>query len=406
MHKYFALTIFFIVFRECIEAIIIISTLLSLLKQSLGQPGQDRRIHCRIVKQLWAGVVAGIVLSIIIGVTFAVIFHRFGKNLWAKAEDLWEGIFYAIATFFITIMGLGFLRLNKSQEKWRVKISKALVDQKRKKGVWAWLGSWAARYVMFVVPLMTVVREGVECVVFVGGVSLGSPASSYPLPFLAGLLAAVAIGFLMYKGGNRLSIQIFLIISTSFLYLIAAGMLSKSVWSLQYQHFQKKVGSDVAEAGDGPGSYDVRQTVWHVDCCNPETGRGWDVFNALLGWQNTATYGSVIVYNVYWLFIILLVGSLLYEERWGPLPLKTKILGFLLRVPVLKIYVRHKMKANIGHQEADDLVRQVQEHLREVHEGQQGSEDIFVAQESVGGEMFEMEERRGVTLTEESVARI
>lgn len=32
------------------------------------------------------------------------------------------------------------------------------------------------------------------------------------------------------RGGNLASIQIFLIISTCFLYLVAAGLFSKSVW--------------------------------------------------------------------------------------------------------------------------------------------------------------------------------
>ena len=52
-------------------------------------------------------------------------------------------------------------------------------------------------------------------------------------------------------------------------------MFSKAVWSLQYNTFAKKVGSDVSEAGSGQGSYDIRETVWHVDCCNPETDNGW-----------------------------------------------------------------------------------------------------------------------------------
>lgn len=35
------------------------------------------------------------------------------------------------------------------------------------------------------------------------------------------------------RGGNATSLQIFLIVSTSFLYLVAAGLLSKGVWHLE-----------------------------------------------------------------------------------------------------------------------------------------------------------------------------
>jgi len=52
------------------------------------------------------------------------------------------------------------------------------------------------------------------------------------------------------------------------------------------------VGADVAEAGNGPGSYDVRGNVWHLNCCNPEDkfgAEGWSVFAAIFGWSNNGS---------------------------------------------------------------------------------------------------------------------
>lgn len=45
----------------------------------------------------------------------------------------------------------------------------------------------------------------------------------------------------------------------------------------------------------------------HVSqCCSPlDNGDGgWGIFNSLFGWQNSATYGSVISYNLYWVVVI------------------------------------------------------------------------------------------------------
>ncbi|KAL1964568.1 hypothetical protein VTN77DRAFT_6865 [Rasamsonia byssochlamydoides] len=168
-----------------------------------------------------------------------------------------------------------------------------------------------------------------------------------------------------------MSIQIFLIASTSVLYLIAAGMFSKAIWSLQFHTFAAKVGSDVAEEGDGPGSYDIRETVWHVNCCNPEIDNGWDVFNAVLGWQNTATYGSVLSYNLYWIFLMLSIGCMLYEERTGSLPFKKQIVSFLLKVPGVNIYVKRKLQPSA--EQADELMRQAQKAVLNEH-GTQGVE--------------------------------
>ena len=357
MTNVFGVQVFFIVFRECLEAVIIISVLLSFLKQCLGQPTQDPKIYKRLKRQVWAGSIIGIVIALVIGAIFIGIFYGFGHDLWAQSEDLWEGIFYLIASIIITIMGLALLRINKTKEKWRVKIAQALVE-KSKYHSSMWLGNWARRYAMFILPLITTLREGLEAVVFVGGVSLGLPATAFPLPVVTGILAGATVGYLIYRGGNAMTIQIFLIASTCILYLIAAGMFSKAVWSLQFHAFAQKVGSDVAEEGNGPGSYDIRETVWHVNCCNPETDNGWDVFNALLGWQNTATYGSVISYNVYWLFIIVAITCMLYEERTGWLPFQKSALLLLIKTPGFKGYADRKL--NAPRQNAGEIIRQVQ----------------------------------------------
>ena len=67
----------------------------------------------------------------------------------------------------------------------------------------------------------------------------------------------------------------------------------------QFYSYIQLVGGSAAESGDGPGSYYHRGYVWHLDCCNPETnsgGSGWSILNALVGWNNTATLGSVLAY--------------------------------------------------------------------------------------------------------------
>ncbi|KAH8690704.1 high-affinity iron transporter [Talaromyces proteolyticus] len=344
MVNVFAVQVFFIVFRECLEAVIIVSVLLSFLKQCLGQPGQDPKIHKQLRRQVWLGSGAGIILCLIIGGIFIGVFYGLGHDLWSKSEDLWEGIFYLIAAIIVTIMGLALLRINKTQAKWQVKIAKALAEHTEKKKFI--LGDWARRYSMFLLPFITCLREGLEGVVFVGGVSLGYPATAFPIPVVTGILAGLLVGWLIYRGGNVMSIQLFLIASTCVLYLIAAGMFSKSVWKLQFHTFQTKVGSDVAEAGSGPGSYNIFNSVWHVNCCNPEIDNGWDVFNAILGWQNSATYGSVISYNLYWLFIMVTISCMLYQERTGFLPLQKPLLHFLTSVPGFRGYAKRKLEGS------------------------------------------------------------
>ena len=221
----------------------------------------------------------------------------------------------------ITVMGVTMLRLNKMKEKWRIKLAKAILESENTecKTLSQRLNpfQWSKKYMFGILPFITTVREGLEAVVFLGGVTLGTPISAFPVSVLTGVGSGAIIGFAIYHGSNIMSIQIFLIVSTCFLYLISAALFSRSIWYFEMYRFSLKVGADVAETGSGPGSYNIKQSVWHVNCCNPETDNVWQIFNAVFGWQNSATYGSVISYNLYWVFVICFFVSLLYSEELG-----------------------------------------------------------------------------------------
>jgi high-affinity iron transporter len=127
-------------------------------------------------------------------------FYGYGKDHFASTEDLWEGIFSLIASVIITIMGAALLRVTKLQEKWRVKLAQALEAKPLTGGTFKNnLKLWAEKYAMFLLPFITVLREGLEAVVFIGGVSLSFPATAFPLPVFTGILAGVAIGYLLYR---------------------------------------------------------------------------------------------------------------------------------------------------------------------------------------------------------------
>ena len=52
---------------------------------------------------------------------------------------------------------------------------------------------------MFLLPFITVLREGLEAVVFIGGVGLSLPATSFPLAVVCGLGAGIFVGYLIYR---------------------------------------------------------------------------------------------------------------------------------------------------------------------------------------------------------------
>jgi len=186
-------------------------------------------------------------------------------------KDIWEGIVNVLASTIITLMVTALTSClqapgkmeSQDRRSHRLKWAHGLPPLRR-----------CERYALFVLPFITVLREGLEAVAFVGGVGIGIPASS-------------------------------------FLYLVVAGLFSKGAWLFQTRQWKLIVGGDSSEVGSGPGSYSIRWSVWHVNCCNPELGGGGG-FNAVFGWANSATYGSVI-----WIFVSVTFLTMRYNEFSG-----------------------------------------------------------------------------------------
>lgn len=127
-------------------------------------------------------------------------FYGLGTDSFSNTEYIWEGVLGIIASIIITIMGAALLRVSKLQDKWRIKLAKALEyksrpgDSRKSR-----IKRWMEKYAMFTLPFITVLREGLEAVVYVGGVGLGLPASSFPLAVVCGLAAGILVGYIIYR---------------------------------------------------------------------------------------------------------------------------------------------------------------------------------------------------------------
>jgi high-affinity iron transporter len=346
MPNVFSVPIFFIVFRETLEAVVIISVLLGIAEQiantrlsrdslplsetekekenaeseavpplpsnddAFDDEGERKKLLRKLRMQILIGSAAGLLIALAIGAAFIAIWFTRASNLWERSEQLWEGIFSLVASILIFVIGITMLKMDKAKAKWRVKLQEAFegkaVDGRTRAGKWA----------LLVLPLVTVLREGLEAVVFVGGVSLGQPATSIPLAAIVGIICGIIVGYIIYAFASRTTLTIFIIVMTNLILLIGAGLFSRAVGYFQEYRFAKLLGADVDDAGGtGPGSYDVRGNVWHLDCCSPENGQGWMVFGAIFGWTNNATLGTVLGYIFYWIAIMVALFILKRREN-------------------------------------------------------------------------------------------
>lgn len=363
---YFSFQIFFIFLRESLEIVVIVSILLAIVKQALaideenghnvssieshgtngpetlpltleeeeeefefpGDPAgsqlegidgvDNKKLYSKLKFQIVSGGALGLLLCMLIGGSIIVVFYHIGTDLWSLGEHYYEGVLSIVASVIISFMGLFFLRMGKLREKFRVKLASIIYSDRsmmiRAKGQDA--VKFSEKYAFFILPFVTALREGLEAVVFIGGVGLDQPLTSIPLSMITAASISGVFGFFFFRYSGSLSLKICLVVATCFLYLISAGLFSKGVWQLELQNYINKCnGQDMSEIGSGPGSYDISNSVWHVNCCNGETDGGWMILTAIFGWTNSATYGSVIGYNVYWLLVIAMIKILKTEEH-------------------------------------------------------------------------------------------
>ncbi|CAI4060218.1 hypothetical protein SUVZ_04G4180 [Saccharomyces uvarum] len=281
------------------------------------------KLYQKLKIQILAGGAFGLLLCMLIGGAFVSIFYHIGTDLWTLSEHYYEGILSIVASVIISVMGLFFLRMGKLREKFRVKMASIIYSKDNNL-----LGSnatksvkFSEKYSFFILPFITTLREGLEAVVFIGGIGIDQPLTSIPLSMLLATAISTVFGIFFFQYSSSLSLKICLVVATCFLYLIAAGLFSKGVWQLELQDYVNKCnGQDMSEVGNGPGSYDISRSVWHVNCCNGEKDGGWMIFTAIFGWTNSATVGSVISYNVYWLVLIGALKLLMVEEKYGYIP--------------------------------------------------------------------------------------
>lgn len=99
MVNVFNVQIFFIVFRETLEAVIVVSVLLAFLKQGLGKSTDDPKVYKKLRRQIWLGAILGVIICLIIGCAFIGAFYGLGNDIWSNLK-IYGKVFFVLLPQF------------------------------------------------------------------------------------------------------------------------------------------------------------------------------------------------------------------------------------------------------------------------------------------------------------------
>jgi high-affinity iron transporter len=263
-----------ITLREGVEAALIVGIIAAFL---VKEGRQDA------LRQMWIGVAIAIVLCTAVGVGLDLV----GEQLPVREQEALETVIAVIAVAAVTYMIIWMRRHARG-------IKRAL------EGEAAHALATGSTMALVGMAFLAVLREGFETSVFLlAAFQDATDTAAAGAGAVLGLLAAIAIGLGLYRGGVRINLTRFFKITGLVLVFVAAGLLASAAHTA---HEAGWINSFQSQALD---------LTWLVQ---PGTISG-SLLTGMLGLQPTPT---VIEAFVYVLYVVPMAIYVLWPDQWRP----------------------------------------------------------------------------------------
>jgi len=263
---------FVIGLREGVEAALIVGIIAAFIKQ------EGRREQLRHV---WAGVGIAAAICVAIGVGLDLL----NQELPQRQQEMLETVISLAAVAIVTFM---IFWMRKHARMIKSELQGSAASALNRGSAWALIG----------MAFFAVLREGIETAVFLLAVFQGAAdPTAAGIGAALGILAAIAIGFGIYRGGIRLNLARFFKLTAAVLVFVAAGLLASAAhtaWEAGW------ITSFQAQAVDL--SWLVVPGTWTSS-----------LLTGMLGLQTTMTAAEVFVYLAY---LIPMLAYVLWPDAW------------------------------------------------------------------------------------------
>ena len=257
---------FLITLREGLEVSLVLAILISYLVKT-GRADETGAV--------WKGTGLAALLCVVVG----IIINAAVGGLHGTAEQLVEG-FIAVAAAIVLTWMIFWMRTN----------ARTLGSELRQR-----VDAATTVSALAAIAFVATVREGLETVLFLLSAETGSSSGAeVVVGGLAGLVVSAILGWLIYKGGNRMNLRRFFQVTGVLLILFAAGLVGKA-----FHEFREAL--DLHSGGLIDPAWTVESGLW-------AKGTFYDFMKGFFGWHKETEWIRLIAYFAYlvpvmWLFL-------------------------------------------------------------------------------------------------------
>ena len=250
---------FLIMFREGLEAALIVSLIASYLK--------------RTQRSQWLGVVwIGVILAAALCLGLGIFINETTGEFPQKQQELFEGLVAVVAVCILTDMVFWMRKVSRSvKTHLEGAIDNALSAGKGQ--------GWALVAMVF----FAVAREGLESVFFLLAAFQQDVGVQAPIGAVLGLVCAILVGMMIYWGGIKLHLAKFFKWTSLFILFVAAGLAAGAIRAFH-------------EAGLWNYLQDIAFNLTDVLSTHSLLGT---FLEGILGYQEAPSVSEVLVYFLY-----------------------------------------------------------------------------------------------------------